>query len=342
MNHVAPREKAGLNAAAAARMLGGDWRTLRVPEGPPVRRMRSVPVVILLCLVSPAFGDFFQDLYYGLQRLGTPSGSPLSPGPAGGVQLGNRFGRVRIVPNAPGDGHRLEFDRAFGTDPLGRPEIMDLGSFELQLAGQIQMTAGYTNSDFLTGNFNSIINNLDYSLRGKTGAQDFELSGLLNGNSALEINRFGFYSVQLNLENSVSRLTMDGLAVDLNQSANFNLGPVSLKGNVFYDLFVSALEGFGVDTSALDGIFPGSPTGAFASLGGSLFSEQQVNALIEELVGQAVGSVTAGTQVAAELPTIGTGPLLPTTGSDAVNNVPEPASLMLVALGLGCMLLRRR
>ena len=146
---------------------------------------------MLLCLVSPAFGDFFQDLYYGLQLLGRPSGSPLTPGPAGGLQLGNRFGRVRIVPNAPGDGHRLEFDRAFGNDPLGRPEILDLGSFELQLAGQIQMTAGYTNTDFLTGNFNSAINELDYSLRGKTGAQDFVLSGRLNGASALEVNRFG-------------------------------------------------------------------------------------------------------------------------------------------------------
>ena len=49
------------------------------------------------------------------------------------------------------------------------------------------------------------------------------------------------------------------MIVDGPADADFDVGPISLRGNIFVDAAAAALNAFGVDTSGLEGLFPTSP-----------------------------------------------------------------------------------
>lgn len=202
----------------------------------------------LLCS-APASGGLFEDIYRGLEIFTTPVGGP----------SGARRGRLVITPNELGRGYRLELDRTFGRDSSGRPETYDLGNFELTVFGSVQSTLEFTRRGILTGNAEIRTNNLSYSLSGKSGAQDFELSGQLNVSQDLEINKLGFYTLQLEINNAASQLITEGLVAEGSPDTDFDIGPIDIKGNIFFDVFLAALTAFGVDTSELEGIFPKSP-----------------------------------------------------------------------------------
>ena len=118
----------------------------------------SLLITVVSAPASLADG-LWTELYRGLDILATPSGSPIFPTGDGTRVNGQRSGRLRHVQNVPGDGWTLEFDRSFGNDSRGRPEILDLGAFEIEMAGAIQTTAGFTSRGFLIGDLNSNINN---------------------------------------------------------------------------------------------------------------------------------------------------------------------------------------
>ncbi len=223
-------------------------------------RIRIGLLITAMVLGSvPALGGLWEDLYRGLDIYATPLGGPLQTVPGGGQVNGNRFGRLRIVPNDLGQGYRLELDRAFGVDTRGRPEVFDLGNFELQLSGLTQTTLHFTRRGILTGNADMFAGNLNYSLRGKTGAQDFELRGTLDLRNQLEVNRLGFYSLDLEINNTNSSLIADGVLVEGERDTDFDIGPISIKGNLFYDVALAVLTSFGVDTGELEGVLPKSP-----------------------------------------------------------------------------------
>lgn len=92
-------------------------------------------IVLAAASVPQAQSGLYEDIYRGLQLAATPSGYPLT-GTADGTRVnGQRAGRLRILPDQVGQGYTLEFDRSFGQDSRGRPEILDLGAYELELAG---------------------------------------------------------------------------------------------------------------------------------------------------------------------------------------------------------------
>jgi hypothetical protein len=188
----------------------------------------------LLCSASASAG-LFEDIYRGLEIFTTPVGGP----------SGSRRGQLVITPNELGRGYRLELDRTFGSDSSGRPETYDLGNFELTVFGSVQSTLEFTRRGILTGNAQIRTNNLSYSLSGKSGAQDFELLGRLNVSQDLEINKLGFYTLQLEINNTASELIIEGLVAEGSPDTDFDIGPIDIKGNV--------------DTSELEGIFPKSP-----------------------------------------------------------------------------------
>lgn len=225
--------------------------------------MKRSLAIAALCLtlsgVGSARAQFFDDLYRGLQILATPSGNFLTPTGNGGVQNGNRFGRIQFQRNGPGQGWEIQFNRAFGADSTGRPEILDLGAYSLELNGATAFTGSYTTRGVPVGNFEGSISNLNYIMRADTGAQDFELRGTLNGGTALQINAAGFYTARINLTNQVSSLTADGLIVDGNVPTNFDIGPINVKGNIYFDLISSLLGAAGVDTTTINQLFPKSP-----------------------------------------------------------------------------------
>ena len=228
-----------------------------------MRRTAICTAIVLLTLsVSTAQGGLFEDIYQGLGILATPSGSPVFSSGDGTRVNGQRSGRLRVLPDAVGQGYTLEFDRTFGADSRGRPEVLDLGAIELELLGSTQATFGYTNRGMLIGEGQVLTNNLNYSLRTTSGLQDVEFLGTIAGSAVVEVNQFGFYTVDLDYSNSNARVMIDGVLADGEVDANWDIGPISVQGNIFYDAFVAVLAALGVDTEPLEAVFPASPIDA--------------------------------------------------------------------------------
>lgn len=225
-----------------------------------MHRGRLTYLLVAVCsLTAPGFGGIFEEIYRGLDLLATPSDGPLFNTGDGTRVNGSRSGRLRIMPNRAGQGYQLEFDRTFGPDTRGRPEVFDAGPYELQLQGGIQSTLAYTRRYLPTGSADTTINNLQYAIRGKSGLQDVQLSGTFNGATSLEINALGFYSLQADIRHLNAQLTLDGVVQD-EEDTDFDIGPISIRGNVFLDALGALSRSFGSDASGLvQEITPKSP-----------------------------------------------------------------------------------
>jgi hypothetical protein len=291
----------------------------------------------------PARAEFFNDLRRGLQVLATPSGGPLTPGPGGSTTNGQRLGRVRVVPLGPARGFRLEFNRTFGNDSLGRPEVFDFGNTELQLAGGINFDAEVRRRGIPTLNLNAAANNLNYAIRGKTGAQDVTLQGTIQLVQNVEVNALGFYTANVSVSNTNSQLDAEGLAAEGDLDADFDVGPITVRGNVFYDVFVATLASFGVDTSELEGVFPRSPIdriteeirtslekqAAAQGLQGGAASERSL--LSEGLPGEETAVLDSGFEISEITLTLSAADT--SAGRSGPGFVPEPATLILLTAG---------
>lgn len=300
----------------------------------PYLRTGLLVTTMLLCSV-PALGGLFEDLYRGLEIYTTPAGS----------RTGARNGRLVIRPNEFGEGYRLEVDRSFGADNTGRPEVFDFGNYELQLSGSTQATFAFTSEGILTGNADIFANNLNYALRAKSGGQDIALAGTLNVSQQLEVNRLGFYTLQLQISNTNSNLVGDGSLALGTLDADFDVGPISLRGNVFFDAALALLTVVGVDTDQLEGVFPMSPIDRVndeieAALGRQSEVLGEIIAADLENSGLEFGEVLDAAEFAAELDPALDLPLA--DGSDPSGGlIPEPASVLLIGL-LGLIGLQRR
>lgn len=307
-----------------------------------LRKTFAALVLSVAFLTAPADAGLYEDIYRGLHLAATPFGSPVFPTADGGLANGQRYGRVRIVPNNAGDGHRLEFDRSFGPDTRGRPEVLDLGPVEFEFDGDIQSTLEYTRRGFLVGDGRTTISNLNYAMRGQTGALDAELTGTLDLFSDLQVNRFGFYNIQFNMSNSNSQLTLDGFLAEGQDDLNFDIGPISGEGNIFVDLFIAGLSAIGIDTSGLSELVPESGISQIASALetqtdriGDLISaaaEQRASAKdgsVQSLLAPGASAMEPlGDSSARVAPSL--------VSSDAAGRhaVPEPSTLLLIAGGI--------
>lgn len=225
-----------------------------------MRRVRLIAFsAAMFTAASPALGGIFEELYRGLDLLATPSDGPLFNTGDGTRVNGSRSGRLRIMPNQAGRGYQLEFDRTFGPDTRGRPEVFDAGPYEMQLSGGIQSTAAVTTRFLPAFNADTTIANLTYSIRGKSGLQDVEFSGTLAGQTSLEVNALGFYTLTSNINNTNAQLTLDGV-VQSEEDTDFDIGPISLRGNLFLDGLGALAQSFGVNASdVVQEVTPDSP-----------------------------------------------------------------------------------
>ncbi len=317
------------------------------------RTTLALATLAAVCWGLTAQADLFSNIYRGLDIVATPSGSPVFTTGDGTRVNGARSGRLRIVPNGViGTGYRLEFDRSFGPDSRGRPEVFRFGcGGELTLQGTTQATAGYTHcgDKLYCGTLDSTISNLQYFLRTKNGAQDVELSGTLNVANNVEINTLGFYNLVLDVSNTNSQLVVDGVVVRDQDDTNFDVGPIVIEGNLFVDAMSGLLSGVGVDTSGLDSLFPKSPMDQFndavdvqmQSLGlvAGTTDENSMPGLllrtifggdddaVTELVdGMIDGTITGGQSARA----------------DGATYIPEPGTLLLLTIGATLAHCRRR
>lgn len=314
---------------------------------------RSTIIVAILLAASGTFtaqAGPWDDIFRGLDILATPSGSPISSSSDGTRVNGARSGRLRIVPNGVvGKGYRLEFDRTFGLDSRGRPETFTFGALgELTLSGSLQATVGYTQTGGLyAGTFDFNANNLSYRLRTKVGVQDVDLSGTFNATAITDINSLGFYTIQLNATNATSELKVDGVLVRDEQPTNFDIGPISLQGNIFVDGAAAVLGTLGIDTTPLQELFPKSPiTELTDALTDDLNIPQVAGVSIEnELASLMVDSILNGGED-------GGSALIQTLVSGALNScpngqcgttlLPEPGTLLLMGLGAAAFWRPRR
>jgi hypothetical protein len=301
-----------------------------------------------MCIPAVLADGLWSDFYRGLEVLSTPSGGPLQPLGDGSRVNGQRLGRLRIVPNQPGRGWDLELDRSFGTDSRGRPETLDLGPLELTLDGQTQTTAGFTRRGFLTGNLNSVVNGLDYTLAGKTGAQDVLVTGTLDAQTNLEINQFGFYNLTLAVANTNSTTTVDGVIANDSEVSDFNIGPINVQGNIFVDAFVGLLGTLGADTSGLAALSPSSPIDrlneaiqeqlrATELVAGATFGAAQIGPRTQD--GLLLGQAAYGPPAPSFNPSLSPADAVSAHGAGLA---PEPSTMILLALGAGLMAVRRR
>ena len=287
----------------------------------------------VLVSATSASAGIWENFYQGVQYAATPIGGPLSFTSDGTRINGARSGRVRIVPDMLSNGHRLEFDRTFGVDSRGRAEVFDLGPYELELQGSTQATLSYGRRGFLTGSAEFFANNLNYRSSIKTGGADAELTGTLSYANSLDINQFGFYTIQINISNDNAELTTGTLGDQHTEELEFDVGPITLEGNIFLDLFIEVLGAIGVDTSGIERLTPGSPADAVVD---ALSNAFQHDALV---AGLSVTNKDAGVALQV-LPVLGEATTL-TAGeveygvSDATRRaaLPEPATLVLLALG---------
>lgn len=301
----------------------------------------SLMLFTALC-VAPVQSGFYEDLYRGLGYFATPTGSPVTGATGGGLSNGSRFGRLRIVPNDFGNGYRLELDRTFGSDTRGRPETFDLGPLELTLNGSMQSTVQYTSRLIPTVNVDIFANNMQYLLSTKSGAQDFSLSGTLNVNHQLEVSRLGFYYLTMEITQTNSELTADGIVVDGTVDSDYNIGPITVRGNVFVDMAAAALNGFGLDASGLEQLFPASPIARINDEITAFIDRQRqvLSAYIE--ADMADGTLSdQGALAARDFVTGLAGIVDETVGYTAPLNIPESSSLLLIGT-MALITLRRR
>lgn len=317
-----------------------------------MRRPAFLALLVAGALSAAAHADFWENIYTALDYAATPSGYPVFASGDGGRVNGARSGRVRIVPNGVvGNGYRLEFDRTFGVDSRGRGETFRFGSeSELRLQGSIQMTAGYTSSllsdkdSWRGGELNLQMSNLSYGVRTKLGAQDVELTGTLNMANTIEVNPLGFYNARINVSNANSQVLLDGVLVRDADPTNFDIGPIDISGNIYVDAIGVFLGALGVDTSALEDLFPRSPldrindeiqrqlqeaqspdtalaAGNAALLLDTILGHDETAA--DELVQRLLENPARDIPASSEL----------TTPVDGTTTIPEPGTLLLLALG---------
>lgn len=221
----------------------------------------AVFVIVVGWSAAVAEAGPWQTVWRGLDVLATPLGGPVSTTADGTRVNGARSGRLRIVPSGIGGGFQLEFDRTFGVDSRGRPETLRVdGLTNITLDGATQLTLGYNGKGAFRlyhGDFTA--NNLAYSVRTTDGIQDVQLAGALSVANSFEVNPLGFYTLSVNVRNTDSQLRLDGVLVQDQQKTNFDIGPIVIRGNVFYDTGLAALSALGVDTTDLEKVFPRSP-----------------------------------------------------------------------------------
>lgn len=321
-----------------------------------MRRAQVLLTSALLWATCSASAGIWENFYRGLDILSTPSGNPVVQTTDGTRVNGARSGRVRIVPNGVvGKGYRVEFDRSFGVDTSGRPEVFRFaGLGEITLSGATQVTAGYTRpiKGLYFGESSFTVNNLNYDMQAGAGFQNARLTGTLNATGVVNANMLGFYEVTLNVSNTNSQFTVDGALANDETNTNFDIGPISLKGNLFVDLVSGLLANAGIEATDLQDLFPGSPSPWLDSLAPVAIQESAANENLDDrsrvtslllrtvlAQDQAAASELIETLVASEGAALDLGD---EAAQAAPQAIPEAGTLTLLMTGGTLVMTRRR
>ncbi len=307
------------------------------------RHCLALLVIVMGIGVMMADAGPWQTVWRGLDVLATPLGGPVLTTADGTRVNGARSGRLRIVPSGIGGGYQLELDRTFGADSRGRPESLRInGLADITLEGTTQLTLGYNGKGaFRLYHGDFAANNLNYSARTTDGAQDVQVVGVLNVSNSFEVNPLGFYTANVNVRNTNSQVFVEGVLLKDQQTTNFDIGPIVIRGNVYYDATLGLLTALGADTTELEKLFPRSPAPQIDqaisdSLEDAGLLAGSAEAKLAPLVAQAVADQTTNDLLAG---LIGGSALTGDCSTCTKSLVaPEPGTLAL--FGAGAVLLR--
>ena len=288
--------------------------------------MLAVLAFVASLMVQAAHGDVFRDIALGL----------------GYANFNIEGGR-----NVLSGGTDLLINNNFQGNPL------DFGAAELTLQGPVSLSVS-TGGRFLSELEVSLRTALDanapaaplyYLWDLDVGGQESQIAGNLYADANLTLNGFGFYDLQLTYS---SRQTVfrEGRFADDRQDLDFDVGPISIRGNIFADALALLTDPFFEATNRVN---------IFESFSGRV----QLEEIARASTADALAKLADGASQKNDrlfLPACGIGPLAPGEGgsdpslafgtdadasSRAVGSIiPEPAVLLLMLLGVPVVLLK--
>ncbi len=246
-------------------------------------------------------------------------------------------------------GHDLTVSRTF------TGETLDFGATELTIQGTpvLSFSTGGRGLQMIEASFNTNDSPFNYSFTTDTGNQVTTVNGSLFLDATASMNSLGFYDMQLDAS-SRQTIINDGRYSDEENPNDFDIGPIDIRGNIFADLLATVTDPI-FDALGVDNIFSHfSGAGVFEdtlnnkaakarekALAGKALTEEE----IAELASVSAMAGAMGLQI-PDLSFLDTAEIAesitPTETSSADKIVPEPASLLLLALTAPAILMRRR
>jgi hypothetical protein len=228
-------------------------------------------------------------------------------------------------------------------------ETLDFGATELTLTGTPTFTFSTGGRGLQVMDFSLNTNNapLRYTLVSDAGSQRTAINGSFLMDLTGSINSFGFYDLTLDVS-SRQDVTQDGRFSDETFENDFDIGPISVRGNMFADLLGAITDPIFQALGVENIFYSFSGAGQFQDqleglgLEGLDLAGLDLAGLTDTLLGDAAGlaglakSLKSQHLAAAELDALVADP----SAGQRLAVVPEPATLMLLLAG-GAMVLRR-
>lgn len=197
----------------------------------PAATAWAVVMVMGVCIETAHAGDFWRTAARGLQFAGWVPNT----------------GDVGVYNTLVGDGWNLETTRdlneweiyggAFGFElstgsggvPVSFDTMLQLRRSPIPTV-RLRVATDQTGTDSATP--------VAYDFWVNTGFQDVEIVGEGSLEAQIDINAFGFYDIDAFVSNR-GTFTIDGIAYADSGTLDYDMGPVSLSGNVFIDILAA-------------------------------------------------------------------------------------------------------
>jgi len=239
-------------------------------------------------------------------------------------------------------------------------QTLDFGATQLTLQGTPVLTFSTANRglDEIKFSLNTGSSPLSYTLTTDTGNQISTLTGSFMLNATAKINQFGFYDVVLDVSSRQS-FTNDGRFSNDPSTQDFDIGPVSLRGNIYADLLAAVTDPI-FNALGIDNVFAQfSASGQFQSKLDAQAAKLQAKAqsgeaLSADEISQLGSMMATATALGIATPNFdflsnidySNGVVfddpVAVSRSTQYQVVPEPASLALIAFGTVVLFRRRR
>lgn len=320
-----------------------------------------VSLAVVAFAAAPARADIGKQLLTGISYALAPNLGQANNGP---LATQNIF-RQRLIRNFAGDGYGYEFIRTLGTDSYGNANQIEIPGLTAAFQGSIHNRFEINRRFIPELRIQSDTLNapLQYNITSSPGAQTFTFNGNVAANVTGTINALGFYNLQMGVSNT-GTARLDGVAITDQRSTDYDIGPISITGNIFADMGSAILQAAttplvgGTNPAAIANNVPSAASAkdkqadpAAAVDPASALSDQQVQealgkALMQAIFAQAISDLAGSelSQLAGLLGLSTEQTIFAYDSSKATASagaVPEPGTIGLLALPLVFLALRR-